>query len=243
MKTVFKYSCEVADVWAQQKQWYGRSRTGNLYFNDSTIYSYGSHCPLACIVIRDDGKRLILVNSTKHSVTTSGHKYCVEAAIQKYELGTVVEVPEPRVSFDMGGHFNNWMHFYTSIDLAVRKSVRARSTWIVSWHYGVACALRSAALTYGKFFRLPIACNTSIDRLTVSACKLYKAELVNRARRASNERWRLHRADLARQKLAAVAARKAEVQARAEAVAFRRRQTNLGKRRRRTIRWQYTNED
>jgi hypothetical protein len=46
MKHVFN-SSEVPHIWALQQQNEGRNSQGNFYFNGATIYSYGSHFPIA----------------------------------------------------------------------------------------------------------------------------------------------------------------------------------------------------
>jgi hypothetical protein len=38
---------DVAHVWAHQLQSHARNKRGNFYFQGDTIYSYGSHFPIA----------------------------------------------------------------------------------------------------------------------------------------------------------------------------------------------------
>lgn len=48
-------------------------KTGNIFIEDNTIYSYGRHFPLAIRM-----KDWFLINGDKYSVTTSGHTgYCI----------------------------------------------------------------------------------------------------------------------------------------------------------------------
>lgn len=63
----------VAHVWAQQNQQHGRNKQHNFYFTGDTIYSYGSHFPIAVIVTRKSGKRCVLFTTDGSSVTTSKH--------------------------------------------------------------------------------------------------------------------------------------------------------------------------
>lgn len=71
---------DVAHVWAHQTQSDARNKRGNLYFHDETIFSYGSHFPIARYVTRD-GKRCVLFTTREYSSTTAGHKWEVLRAI------------------------------------------------------------------------------------------------------------------------------------------------------------------
>jgi len=55
----------------------------HLYFDGETIYSYGSHFPIACHVTDKHGKPAILFTTRSYSVTTSGHVSAVRSAIPK----------------------------------------------------------------------------------------------------------------------------------------------------------------
>jgi len=79
MKKVFK-SDEVAHIWASQSQSEGRNSARNIYFEGTTIYSYGSHFPLARFV---NGR--VLVTNRSYSVTTSKQLYGVRRAINHLE--------------------------------------------------------------------------------------------------------------------------------------------------------------
>lgn len=78
MKKVFQNSM-VAHIWAQQEQEEGRSNNGQFYFNGPTIYSYGSHWPLATFI---DGGSRVLINNDHYGVTTSKHAGYVRQAIR-----------------------------------------------------------------------------------------------------------------------------------------------------------------
>jgi len=56
-KRVFSTIGETAHQWAHnwRSLGNGRNSTGNLYFQQETIYSYGSHFPLARMVESADG--------------------------------------------------------------------------------------------------------------------------------------------------------------------------------------------
>ena len=65
MKTIFNNN-ELAHIWAGQKQDTGRNAIGTFYFKGTTIYSYGSHFPIATI----DGEN-VLFTMRKYSNTTA----------------------------------------------------------------------------------------------------------------------------------------------------------------------------
>lgn len=72
LKQVFRNAEEVAHIWAKQSQQTGRS--ANCYFEGDTIYSYGSHFPVARYVHNKPGKRIVLFTTRDYSVTTAKHK-------------------------------------------------------------------------------------------------------------------------------------------------------------------------
>ena len=65
MKTIVTTD-EVCRLWANQEQWHAHNRQNNVYFNDSTIYSYGSHFPMARHVETKRGKG-VLINRASYS--------------------------------------------------------------------------------------------------------------------------------------------------------------------------------
>lgn len=69
----------VAHLWAHQSQGEARNAQGNFYFVGDTIYSYGTHFPIAKHVERK-GRRAVLFTALDSSTTTSRHKRIVEMA-------------------------------------------------------------------------------------------------------------------------------------------------------------------
>ena len=72
---------EIPHLWAHRTQDDARNRQGNLYFEGDTIYSYGSHFPIARHVTNEAGERAVLFTTASYSVTTSGHCSAVRSAI------------------------------------------------------------------------------------------------------------------------------------------------------------------
>jgi hypothetical protein len=66
---------QVIEHWINQDK--TKAHGFNVYFEGKTIYSYGSHFPMATIL--DNG--IILVNSDSYSVSTSKHQSYVRYAI------------------------------------------------------------------------------------------------------------------------------------------------------------------
>lgn len=86
MKTVFRTSTEVSHLWANKTQAEGRCR--NMFFRDSTYYSYGTHYVI--------GKHLpdgsVAINLEKSSSTTNGH---VQEAVYAVRPRKVLRVLNP----------------------------------------------------------------------------------------------------------------------------------------------------
>lgn len=73
-------SSQVAHLWAHKTQDSARNGSHSVFFEGSTIYSYGSHFPIARHV-HYKGKDCVFFTTRDYSVTTSGHKSTVRRAI------------------------------------------------------------------------------------------------------------------------------------------------------------------
>jgi hypothetical protein len=74
---------EIPHLWAHKVQAHARNAQGNLSFDGDTIYSYGSHFPIARHVSNKSGRAAILFTTRSYSVTTSGQVSAVRSAIPK----------------------------------------------------------------------------------------------------------------------------------------------------------------
>lgn len=92
-RTVYNTS-EIAHLWANQKVPEARNRQGNFYFNGDTIYSYGSHFPIARLVTRK-GKQIVLMTVQTYSNSTAKHIHMTRMACRHL---TVMAVPKPSAS-------------------------------------------------------------------------------------------------------------------------------------------------
>ena len=92
MKTVFTNQ-EVFHIFASGTQSQGRSHNGNVYFEGHTLYSYGSHFPLA---IKYNGS--FLLNGESYSITTSKHQSQARQALRHLDC---ITLPALRVVQDL----------------------------------------------------------------------------------------------------------------------------------------------
>ena len=87
MGDYFKNYDALSHAWAHQLQGEGYCSNSRMYFNGSTIYSYGSHFPIAEHYDND----IILFTTDIYSNTTAGHMSHVRSAIPY--SSTVISVP------------------------------------------------------------------------------------------------------------------------------------------------------
>jgi hypothetical protein len=85
MKTVFRNHNEVCHIWASQKQDSGRS--GNISFDNGTIYSYG-WWPMATFIEPD----VVLFRDAKYSVSTSQHQSLARSAVSHCAVFDVIDL-------------------------------------------------------------------------------------------------------------------------------------------------------
>jgi len=123
MKTVFTDINVVAHLWASQAQTNARN-SGNFYFNGLTIYSYGSHFPIAQIWDKDNN--IVFFTSRNYSNTTSKHKGCVSYAINHKKRFTLPDV-ELNSKWDQDTrHEKNKNYYLNTIEELIKKQKKAR---------------------------------------------------------------------------------------------------------------------
>lgn len=150
-------NCEIPHLWAHQTQHEARNGTGSFYFRGATIYSYGSHSPIATHVIGSQGQPGILFTSEKNSVTTSQHMSMVNRAIPPDV--PLFTAPCQHFGFseaeDKYQHEKNLHHYICEVAEHLATCVRARSSYNKEYHHERAVELRKEALCYATFFDLP----------------------------------------------------------------------------------------
>src|SRR6266566_680779 len=111
-------SGEVPHLWYHKTQDSAKTSNGNIYFEGDTIYSYGSHFPIAKHI--SSGKQSAVLFTTRtYSVTTSGHCSAVRSAIPSSAL--VFSVPKfPRFDcFEVSEHETNIADYLKRIETAI----------------------------------------------------------------------------------------------------------------------------
>jgi len=103
MKTVFTDLSAIAHLWANKAQYNARTSTSNFYFNGGTIYSYGSHFPIARHTESTNGEKAVLFTERSYSVTTSKHISIVRQATNHLN---VIYCYNPESSHDQ--NFGSW---------------------------------------------------------------------------------------------------------------------------------------
>jgi hypothetical protein len=148
---------EIPHLWAHQTQDEARNGTGSFYFRGATIYSYGSHFPIATHVTNAQGQRAILFTSDKNSVTTSQHMSAVRHSIPSDV--PVFTAPCQHFGFseaeDTYQHERNIKHYTVEVADNLSTCARARSSWNKEYRHERAVELRKEALAYASFFGLP----------------------------------------------------------------------------------------
>src|ERR1039458_2443164 len=99
MRTVVP-SRQVAHLWAHQSQEEAKNSNGSLYFNGKTIYSYGSHFPVATFAENAAGQTAVLFTTSTYSITTSGHCSAVRSAVR--HIRPLFNVPLRGRSWNLG---------------------------------------------------------------------------------------------------------------------------------------------
>lgn len=178
----------VAHLWANQSQDEARTSNGNFYFTGDTIYSYGSHFPIACHV-----DNVVLFTTASYSNTTAQHKSKVRRACSHK---TVFEVPFILPStFGEKQHVMNFRNYQARINTAFDKFKSAR--FYKRYHLETLDALIAEANNYASTFKLnlsipPMALSreTMNEMVEKSEQKREKAmELKYTQRRAAQAKW------------------------------------------------------
>lgn len=150
---------EIPHLWAHQTQDDARNKQGNLYFTGDTIYSYGSHFPIACHVTNEAGERAVLFTTATYGVTTSSHCSAVRSAIPSgIRVFHVPNVCHGRYSgseLTAEDHAGNLTDYAERIEKHIVTSARARSSYVKEWNHQHAGHLRQQAIDYSAFFGLP----------------------------------------------------------------------------------------
>lgn len=179
-------SSEVPHLWFHKAQDSARSKgRGNLYFEGDTIYSYGSHFPIARHVQNKRGQAAVLFTTRDYSVTTSGHKGMVRRAIPSGV--TVFRVPGVSVwGGNNADHAENVDYYLRTITDTLNKASRAKK--YQDSLLQDATELAAEAVAYAKFFGLPKPKVPNVPKVNLE--KLRKAQAAESAKQAKATRER-----------------------------------------------------
>jgi hypothetical protein len=151
---------EIPHLWSHRTQDEARNRQGNLYFTGYTIYSYGSHFPIARHVVGEADERAVLLTTSTYSVTTSSHCSAVRSAIPSgipvFHVPNVCHGRYSGSELTADDHAGNLADYTERIEKHVVTSARARSSYTKEWNHEHAVRLRDEAFAYCAFFGLPV---------------------------------------------------------------------------------------
>lgn len=187
---------EIPHLWAHQTQHDARNQQSNLYFEGDTIYSYGSHFPIARFVERK-GKKVVLFTTSTYSTTTACHCSMVRSAIPSSV--PVFHVPDlVPTNSDPKNHGENTERFRSEITRCLEKAARARK-WRESFLKEAVYWRDEQALGYCKFFGLkakfpnvPTLSSGDLDKLKLQLSKAaaQKSALHKKEQLEAIARWR-----------------------------------------------------
>lgn len=144
MKHVFTDINKVAHLWANQAQDSARN-SGNFYFQGDTIYSYGSHFPIAKHLENKKGEKAILFTNRSYSPTTAGHIRTVAFAANHLNI---ISCYRPDA-----GHAENFEHWVSDAEQVAKNLINARKP--EKYLSGLDSIRRSAEI-YASFFDISI---------------------------------------------------------------------------------------
>lgn len=151
---------EIPHLWAHKVQDNARNPGGNLYFSNETIYSYGSHFPIARHITRGTPSKqtAILFTTATYSVTTSKHLGMVRSAIpERVQVFNVPVLADSWLDEKRGrtiDHTKNLAHYIREVADYIGQAARARDSRNKEWKHARAIDTRNEYLAYLKFFKL-----------------------------------------------------------------------------------------
>jgi len=118
MKKVFSDQSKVAHLWANKEQDEATNQGRSFFFRNETIYSYGSHFPIAKHVQDQAGNDYILFTERGYSNTTAKHISITYMACLNQEI---VYCLSPDSS-----HESNYKYWHDLIEAEINKLAKAR---------------------------------------------------------------------------------------------------------------------
>lgn len=196
-KHVFKTD-EIPHLWAHQTQDSARNPGGNLYFSGDTIYSYGSHFPIARIV-KQGKKTCVLFTTRSYSVTTSGHISAVRSAIPR-------DLPVFHVTHPTDSPVGSLGYYVSAVEELANSARNRKMETTRNQDVQSAKALIAECKAFCKFFRmkqpkfakLPVIDVEKLERQTLAITERARTKQARdqarwdartAAAKAENDRW------------------------------------------------------
>jgi hypothetical protein len=194
---------EIPHLWAHRTQDDARNKQGNLYFTGDTIYSYGSHFPIARHVVSEEGERAILFTTDTYSVTTSSHCSAVRSAIPSgipvFHVPNVCHGRYSGSELAADNHAGNLADYTKRTEMHVVKSARAKSSYTKEWNCEQAVGLRDEAIAYCAFFGLSVPNIPEVPELDSDALTTIRKREAKRAAQKAEQTKRERAEALIRQ--------------------------------------------
>jgi hypothetical protein len=124
-KNFFK-DAEICHLWAHQLRDKAHKAGPNhyqLYFEGKTIYSYGSHFPIASIFGK--ANNFVAITTESYSNTTAGHIQEVKSALSHFAPENKIYCSDPEAAIN-GRHSNNLKTFETMAWAATKNLAKAK---------------------------------------------------------------------------------------------------------------------
>lgn len=179
-------SSEIPHLWYHQAQDEAHNSSKTFYFEGKTIYSYGTHFPIASLVENKKGEKAVLFTTDTYSHSTSGHKNAVKAAIPAD--ATIFYLP-------LYHHYSRQEGFVTEYLAKFARLIKEASAAILTprireatrlKHFGEAQHLAEEANRFAIFFgeKPRFKVSESVDALKADMEAYQKREEVRIAREA-----------------------------------------------------------
>jgi hypothetical protein len=137
---------ELCHKWANQEQESGRTSNGTMYFNGSTIYSYGSHFPIAKHIVNEQGQRAVLFTERTYSNTTAKH---IRNVYMSCKNDNIIHCSNPNSSHAY--NFNDWLNCAVLHGASKLKTARKPELYL-----NYISNIESKAVKYAQFFGIEI---------------------------------------------------------------------------------------
>ena len=167
MKKVFSNKSTIAHYWANKIQNEARNSNGSFYYYNDTIYSYGSHFPIAKH-LEYNGKNCILFTLRSYSNTTAKHISVVGNASN--HLDTIY------CYYPNGSHKDNFSAFLKDIENISKSLLTARKPQI---YINKINYIKVLVERYADFFEIQIPTLLN-EALNIVNLETYKSFIDNK---------------------------------------------------------------